>query len=51
VEKNSLQTRRRARNEGIEMENTTKKADDSFECSKKMAAAKKPQKKSPLIIL
>jgi hypothetical protein len=30
---------------GIEMENITKKVDDSFECSKKMAAANKSQKK------
>lgn len=45
AERNRLQDGKRARNEGIEMENITKRVDDSFKCSKKTAAGKKSQKK------
>lgn len=43
AERNRPQDGKRARNEGIEMENITKRVDDSFKCSKKMAAEKKSQ--------
>jgi hypothetical protein len=42
--RNGLKASKGARNEGIEMENITRKVDDSFRCFKKVAAAKKSQK-------
>jgi hypothetical protein len=50
AEKNGPQDGKRARNEGIEMENIKKRSDVSFKYSKKTMDGKKSQK-STLIIL